>query len=255
MKTTTSVLSRAIALLAMAFLTHPTSGATDLSWHATSLDLFGDDIAVAALSDGSFLAADGFEIERSVDAGGTWAKISGFADFPGGAFGIDPTDPSIMYAGRSHGLMKSSDGGLTWFALTDLNAGGSARAIVVAPSEPNVVYAGTPYGWGVYKSRNRGGTWTNILTSRDVTSLVVDPNDSQAVLAGTIAYYENSGGILRTIDGGSSWTTQLTDVNISCLANPSGNGQLVYAGSDAKGIFRSVNGGQTWLPIPSTAAL
>jgi photosystem II stability/assembly factor-like uncharacterized protein len=242
------------ALTAIAVATS-TFAASGLSWGSTSIDMFGDDIAVAVHPDGAFLATDGFDIERSVDSGVTWKTVTGFAAFAGGAFGIDPTDPALVYAGRSHGMMKSVDGGASWFELTDINAGGQARAIVVAPSEPATIYVGTPHGWGVYKSPNRGGTWTNILSSRDVTSLVVDPQNSHAVVAGTVAYYEKSGGILQTRDGGANWTIRLSSVNILALAQAPTSGEIIYAGSESHGIHRSVNGGQDWVAIPSTAGL
>ncbi len=222
-------------------------GAADLSWRSTSLGASSsDNVTVAVHPDGSFLAADGFDIRRSVNSGTNWTTVTGFAMFAGGSFGIDPSDPSILYAGRSHGLLKSANGGASWFELEDLNAGGSARSIVIAPSEPATVFVGVGHGWGVYKSRNRGGTWSNVLTSRHVESLAVHPANPLVVLAATIKYYSTDGCLLQTVDGGTNWTPRLLGKDVTAVVFDSATPAGAYAGTAADGIYRSTDGGETW---------
>ena len=77
-----------------------------------------------------------------------------------------PGDPNTYYAGAaSGGLWKSTDGGIHWFPVFDSQPVSSVGALAVAPSDPNVVYAGTgePFtrshisaGWGMFRSTDAG---------------------------------------------------------------------------------------------------
>ena len=72
-----------------------------------------------------------------------------------------PGDANTYYAGAaSGGLWKSIDGGIHWFPVFDSQPVSSVGALAVAPSDPNVIYAGTgePFtrshisaGWGMFR--------------------------------------------------------------------------------------------------------
>src|SRR2546430_14036306 len=71
-----------------------------------------------------------------------------------------PGKPSIYYFGTpGGGVWKTSDGGRTWKPIFDGVHVPSIGAVVVAPSNPNIVYVGTGEqleGNGVYKSTDAG---------------------------------------------------------------------------------------------------
>ena len=84
-----------------------------------------------------------------------------------------PGDPSIYYAGAaSGGVWKTTDGGIRWTPVSDRLAVTAIGALAVAPSDPNVVWAGTGEAWairdsdvigdGIYKSVDAGATWTHL---------------------------------------------------------------------------------------------
>ena len=125
-----------------------------LSWKSTSLGLFGTNIGANVTPNGDFFASDGFDLDRSTDQGKTWTSVAGGSEFAAGAIAYAPSDPSTMLAGRSHGILKSVNGGTNWFSEVNLNAGGSAQAIAFQPDNANVIYAGVEDGWGLYKSTN-----------------------------------------------------------------------------------------------------
>src|SRR5262249_50206521 len=85
------------------------------------------------------------------------------------AVAADPTNAKIIYiAAAGGGVWKTTDGGTTWTPLTDNQPTLSMGAIAVAPSNPNVIYAGTGeadnmsdcfYGRGILKSTDAGATW------------------------------------------------------------------------------------------------
>jgi len=72
-----------------------------------------------------------------------------------------PGDANTYYAGAaSGGLFKSTDGGVHWTSIFDAQPVSSVGALAVAPSDANVVWAGTgePFirsnisvGWGMFK--------------------------------------------------------------------------------------------------------
>src|SRR5262249_19564601 len=82
-----------------------------------------------------------------------------------------PENPNIYYAGAaSGGIFKTVDGGAHWDAIFDDQPVSSIGSIAVAPSDPNVVWAGTgesfirsniSIGNGIYRSTDAGKTWTH----------------------------------------------------------------------------------------------
>src|SRR5207248_6059805 len=83
-----------------------------------------------------------------------------------------PGDPLVYYAGAaSGGIWKTIDGGIHWEPIFDDQPVSSIGSLAVAPSDPNVVWAGTgeafirshiSVGEGIYKSTDAGKTWTRM---------------------------------------------------------------------------------------------
>jgi Sortilin, neurotensin receptor 3, len=140
-------------------------------------------------------------------------------------------------------------------------AGGNIRALAIAPSNPNIIYAGSSVGGGlaatafeqtqegsVFKTTNGGQSWTavsNGLPDAPVVFLSVDPTNPNTVYAAIAA-----NGIFKTVDGGQSWVnTGLPSPFAQLIAVDPSNSSTVYAGtSSAEGWFISTNGGQSWSP-------
>lgn len=178
---------------------------------------------------------------RSRDNGAMWTPLTD--DQPSlamGAIAIDPANPNIIYAGTGEGhfsgdsyygagLLKSTDGGMTWAQITGpvsttdprapafLNT--SFTALIVDPGSTTTVYAATalarissassytgdaPLGdRGVWKSTDGGMTWRNLnppnlsAPNRSGTDLVLDPLNTNQVFAAM-----NGLGIYRSNNGG-----------------------------------------------------
>src|ERR1017187_2167336 len=98
----------------------------------------------------------------------------------------DPVNKLVFYFGATGGgIWKTEDGGIGWRNVSDgfVNTG-SVGALAVAPSDPNIVYAGmgeacvrgdASYGDGVYKSTDAGRTWTHLglAATKSIARVVV----------------------------------------------------------------------------------
>jgi hypothetical protein len=121
---------------------------------------------------------------------------------------MDPTDPNVLDAASNpfgsalfQGLFKSADGGASWSpinsGLEDLIAPGTiVTALIVDPTNPGVLYAGTA-GYGVFKSSNGGARWSAFndgLTYLSVRALALAPG------APHLVYARTSGGVFQIDD-------------------------------------------------------
>src|SRR2546421_6984533 len=142
--------------------------------------------------------------------------------------------PGVFYIGApAGGIWKTTSAGVTWSPIFDQFTNvDSIGAIQVAPSDTNIVYAGTgdsvggSLGDGMYKSVDAGKTWTHIGLEDTVkiNKIVVDPKDPDLVLVSTQGDARHSGqGIYRSTDGGKTWT------NVLKPANANGTRDLEYA--------------------------
>lgn len=128
---------------------------------------------------------------RTRDGGTTWRRVVTASAAPNGvysnyAFGfafvaiaIDPRNPRNVYAGiRSHGILRSTDGGDTWRAadngLTDVHV----TALDIDPRDPRVVYASTLEG-GVFRSTDAARRWgpfgVGLHSADTVTAFAIAP--------------------------------------------------------------------------------
>jgi photosystem II stability/assembly factor-like uncharacterized protein len=165
------------------------------------------------------------------------------------------------------GMFRSADSGVTWESKSDLLATkGTAGSFIsldvntfaVDPSDARSLWAGTMAN-GILYSSDSGDGWTVSknyapaelqLTSSRVNSLAVDPANSCVVYA-TITNPAGASYAIRTINCGRSWgilnTNEIQDRQLGAIAvNPKNRLQL-FIGNSVGDIFRSDNGGQSWV--------
>jgi hypothetical protein len=198
------------------------------------------------------------------------------------AVAADPKHQAVFYFGAvAGGVWKSDDGGQYWQNVTDgFLATASIGALAVAPSDGNVIYAGTgestiridvTHGDGVYKSTDAGVTWRHVglPESRHIGEIRVDPNDPDLVFVAALGHASKDNperGLYRSKDGGESWELVLHvseragAVDVSLDPN---NPRIVFAtiwqarrtfwsidsGGPDSGLWRSRDGGETWKDI------
>ena len=198
------------------------------------------------------------------------------------AVAADPTNPAVFYFGAcAGGVWKSDDAGQYWENVSDgFLSTGSIGALAVAPSDGNVIYAGTgeatiridvTHGDGVYKSTDAGRTWRHIglPESRHIGEIRVHPTDPDVVYVAALGHASKDNaerGLYRSKDGGETWELVLHvsagagAVDVSLDPN---NPRIIFAtiwqarrtfwsidsGGPDSGLWRSRDGGDTWEDI------
>ncbi|HEV2447794.1 MAG TPA: sialidase family protein, partial [Candidatus Sulfopaludibacter sp.] len=206
-------------------------------------------IAADPRNSNTLYATSANTIWHSADAGSTWTLLYSFASsirVPCAA--VDPSNSDILYAGTdSQGVFKSTDGGLTWTAITkgippDSNGATDVYRIWIEPQQPGVILAASSSG--VLRSADGGATWAVVLKTDIVNNtLAFDP-----LSPGTVYLAETTGPIVKSSDGGLTFTALPPlpggGPATALIADPLHAGVL-YAGL-ASNIFQSLDGGVTW---------
>ena len=199
-----------------------------------------------------------------------------------------PTDIATFYFGAcAGGIWKSDDAGTYWENISDGQLGSSAiGALAVAPSDPNVIYAGTgeatirgdvSWGDGLYRSTDGGRTWSNmgLADTHHIAKIRVHPQNPELVYVAALGHAfgpNEERGVFRSKDGGGHWEKVLF-VNDKAgavdLAMDPTNPRILYAaiyetyrhfwtlnsGGPASGLWKSTDGGDTWDEITAHPGL
>jgi photosystem II stability/assembly factor-like uncharacterized protein len=151
---------------------------------------------------------------------------------------VHPTDPSIVYAGSSGGVFKSTNGGQSWQNVsTGFLIAAIIRDLVVIPGDPTIVLAAAEgLGQGVGRSLDGGATWA-FEQMGPVLSLAADPASPLVVYAGT------AGDLVRkTTDGGATWGGAFSPASyFADLVFDSATPASLYAATRT-GVYRTENG-------------
>ncbi len=194
----------------------------------------------------------------------------------------DPVDRMTFYFGAcAGGIWKTVDGGVFWHCVSDGFMGSAAvGSIAVAPSDANVIYAGTgetairldvSYGDGMYKSTDAGRTWSHIglKNSKFIGRICIHPQNPDLVYVaalGDVFGPNSERGVFRSKDGGKSWEKILYRSDVAGaieLTMDRANPRILFAsmwearrnfwnissGGPGSGLFRSTDGGDTWQEI------
>ena len=209
---------------------------------------------------------------KSTDGGQSFQKVL-YKDENTGAIDIvmDPVNPDILYcamwearqgpwengafSGPGSGLFKSTDGGVTWKALTkglpNFETDGLGRiGLTVAPSMPSRLFAtvNSTRGDGLFRSDDAGETWyrattdTRVATREsDFAEVKVDPKNPDVVYTASVVTW-------KSVDGGKTFNAFRGapggDDYHRIWINPINPRTMIIA-SD-QGAIVTVNGGDTW---------
>lgn len=154
---------------------------------------------------------------------------------------IDSEDKQTLYAVGDGGVYKSIDQGTNWNLASVDWIGGTVYSIIVDPDNNQLLHVGAAEG--VFSSNNGGHSWTQSSLEDWIIPLVMEPNNSQVMYAGSF----NGQGIYKSVDGGISWSAPTLNTTVRTIMIDPNNTQTIYAAGE--GIYKSVNGGASWVSL------
>ncbi|MEZ4416283.1 MAG: hypothetical protein R3E10_11110 [Gemmatimonadota bacterium] len=192
-----------------------------------------------------------------------------------------PDDPSTLYvAAASGGLWKSTNRAHTWVNVFDTMAVSTFGDVALAPSNPDIVYAGTgeqnnrqssSWGNGVYRSDDGGKSWRHLGLSetRHIGKVEIHPSNPDiawVAAVGNLWAASPERGVFMTRDGGRTWEKTLyVDEYTGAidLVLDASNPDVLYAatyqrlrrawgfngGGPGSAIHKSTDGGRTWTKL------
>ena len=195
--------------------------------------------------------------------------------------GVPGARDTFYMGSTGGGVWKTTDGGVIWSSISDKDfKTASMGAIAVAPSDVNVVYAGTGSacvrgnvspGDGMYRSTDAGETWkrAGLEDAGQIGRIRVHPQDPDTVWVAVLGHAFGPSaqrGVFKSANGGASWKKVLKvsdDVGAVDLALDPRNPRILFAstwrarrtpwemvsGGEGSGLWKSADGGDTWTEL------
>jgi len=211
-----------------------------------------------------FVGTDG-GIYKSVNSGTAWTALNNGLEVTQFYYGAVHPTSDVFYGGtQDNGTLKTSSG-LTWTEILS----GDGGATEVDFNTPSTLYAEYVY-LAFFKSTNNGSSWTKKMSGIPVGSgywdgttercqfiapFIMDPNNSQSLIAGTYKLY-------KTTDGANNWSAISSDLTgdgsgssgatISAIAIAKGNSNVIYAGCSNGRVQVTTNNGGSWSVVSSS---
>ena len=211
---------------------------------------------------------------RSFDRGESWRPMMDFENaITMGALAVDPQDPLSLYAGTGEaaqnvdsyggaGVMKSTDGGLSWQSAGLMNVAAFAR-LAVHPKRSGIIFAAAIHNnAGLYRSPDAGRSWVRII-STPVTDITINPANPDEMWIGG-----NQAGVMHSTDAGLTFIPSGTGLGLNgafvgrvsvqvAPSKPSTLYALINEASFPQGnysrIYKSTNSGTTWQNVLDNA--
>jgi len=194
--------------------------------------------------------------------------------------GIPSPSRTFYVAAAGGGIWKTTNAGTTFRPIFEHEPVVSMGDLAIAPSDTNVVYAGTGEvnsrnsilpGGGVYKTTNGGKTWQymGLRETQAIGRIVVDPRDANVAYVAALGHAwgpNKERGLYKTTDGGRTWQMSkfVSDKAgfVDVAMDPSNPNVLFAAswqrvrtpysltsGGPGSALWKTTNAGATWTRV------
>jgi hypothetical protein len=167
---------------------------------------------------------------------------------------VHPNDANVIWAGSvAGGVWQTADGGASWAPVNDFMANLAVSCMVMDPTNPKIIYAGTGEGFqnvdslrgaGIFHTTD-GATWSQLASTigpefHNVNRLAIS-KDGKTLLAATRM------GIFRSTDPArQTWTRTLQSEVVDVKFHPTDSAKAVAGGRDDGHAYFTTDGGATW---------
>ncbi len=227
-------------------------------------------------------------IDSAVMDGYTWRNIG--PDRGGrsiAATGVVGRPNEAYFGAVGGGLWKTTDAGDNWAPVTDFKiTAASVGAVAVAETNGDLVFIGTGEtcirgnimpGDGVYRSTDGGETWDHVgfRESHGISKIRIHPTNPDIIFVASFGKYSapsEERGVFKSVDGGDTWKRVLfrndetgaidisidrnnPDVLYASLWEAYRKEYQMWSGGESSGMFKSIDGGETWNEITRNPGL
>lgn len=229
-----------------------------ISWRVSNRGLFALHTEAIAFDpvtpDVVWVGTAGLGVYRSDNRGATWtARNAGIAPLTISDLEVDPRDPETIWAASAgRGIYVTEDGGQTWMprnqglVLPGAQFPLPINVLKLAPSSPDIAYAGTRSG--LFRTSDAEEQWTRLDTPfTQVVDVLADARDPDVVFVAT-------GELWVSRDGTATWERVAIPAEpaaIVALAADPQDPDMIYAAGE-EGVFRSADGGHTWQRVATS---
>ena len=217
---------------------------------------------------------------KSINGGETWHVASqGYTGADIRDVGMNPRQPTQVWAIGRQGVAKSEAGGDGWIYLNHAGADQfvEGASLSVNPLNANDVLMANAHWGTILRTIDGGATWRQVLGAvtnghypENIHGIAqfarYNGNPNIVYAAGRMANesmalnrYTRSIGLFKTIDGGENWQGMnaglISDLNINTVAIHPTDVEVVYVGVLNGGVYRTTNGGVLWQSIGGNFAM
>jgi len=225
MRKTVFILLLSISMTTYAQWTVQSSGTTE--W-LSGVDFVNADTGIAVGYNGT--------VVRTTDGGTNWNIINAGVSY--NLYSVLFLNDFICFITGEQGILKSSDGGLTWTTVKNGN-----KYLDVFFVNSNIGYASGTFS--ILKTTNGGDNWTNVTGyNQDMIALFFNNPDTGFVV--TVGWAD---AIRKTTDGGNTWTgvhSNTIDEYASVVFTSDDTGYVCSTGAIERNILKTTDAGSTW---------
>jgi photosystem II stability/assembly factor-like uncharacterized protein len=215
-----------------------------------------------------YLGAAGGGVWRTTDGGGNWIPLTdNWEGLQVSSIAVHPTNSKIIYVGTGDwhgfggygmGVMKTTDGGVTWTNQGRSQFGNFAVAkVLIDPDSPDIITVATgrgrDYNGKVFRSTDGGSTWSAAnMPAAPWSDATISAKNS----TGIRYYYAVGGGsggnVWRSQDKGATWTKLTPSIgagnlsNLAIAASPTNPENAYLLSPDDTKVFKTTDHGGTW---------